>query len=907
MKTILLVGLSFIALCWAQIPANGVSPCDLLYLRKDCMDFVCGSYSLQSSFEGYVTIPQSTSRSPDAPPPDANTIITWTVKNLYGTYSANIYNATDVHLYVDGTAQSLGLGIQLRYDWTGDGVWDRTENLHSFATDVQFGTYQDTNLLAAGKNLFSTTGATYQNMVKGSIEIKLWSAYLVNGTLSAATDRRSYIRIPYISSYSSNNLATAACNIPTTQATQAPKVAFLLNTVQDYYLADAAMAIMDAFNTTPLTVGIIGGIFGEQASLRGKIGAALADTKRKLEIACNGYDSALDMDSATLQQQVDQLSKCVTKFDTSLNTGVTTYVPMASSVKSVALRKAAQLAGYTAISIPSYLDPPPYARQNSDVYRWNSAAATFGDWEVPVNASITFSQIQAQIATDGFAVVNMNCEEFTIGVNNDGGVDYAQIQQLLALISLVKNANYTIVTISDMSADVKNVTTIVEDTSCNCVAFRLDDVQDYYLAPAQRAVISTFQSKGAPLTIGIIGNVFGNAPLDEPNNMVTYLQSAMTNSSASSCFKLEIAHHGWLHEDFSLMTLAQQTTALNNGKNKVSQKLGVITTTFLPPFNLINSDTLKALNATGFATLTSQTDIDLPPYTYTNPKWGLYRFPVGASTSAYKSSDYFIGVPAEVTYQQIKDQIAQYGWSNVMMHPQEYTYRYSNLTYGDVVLPEQISELSRLIDMLRADGIRLTNVNSIQNWFGKANVTDPCLTGRIAPATSTSSSTSAPTTATSASTTATSASTTATSATTSATSETTSASTTATSASTSATSESTSATSASTSATLTSTSSSTSATLSSTSAPLTSTSSSTSAPATSTSSSTSAPLTSTSTSAPLTSTSSSTSASTSTSSSALSSSSSSSSSEQQPTDSVEVESSSMVLFISSAIMIAMIL
>jgi len=48
--------------------------------------------------------------------------------------------------------------------------------------------------------------------------------------------------------------------------------------------------------------------------------------------------------------------------------------------------------------------------------------------------------------------------------------------------------------------------------TCNCVAFRLDDVQDYYLRESQVAVMELFQQKNADLTIGVIGSAFGGDP-----------------------------------------------------------------------------------------------------------------------------------------------------------------------------------------------------------------------------------------------------------------------------------------------------------------------------------------------------------------------------------------------------------
>src|SRR5438445_2613869 len=46
--------------------------------------------------------------------------------------------------------------------------------------------------------------------------------------------------------------------------------------------------------------------------------------------------------------------------------------------------------------------------------------------------------------------------------------------------------------------------------NCKCVAFRLDDIQDYWLDSVQTKIIDTFKQKNASLTVGLIGNSFGS-------------------------------------------------------------------------------------------------------------------------------------------------------------------------------------------------------------------------------------------------------------------------------------------------------------------------------------------------------------------------------------------------------------
>ena len=46
-------------------------------------------------------------------------------------------------------------------------------------------------------------------------------------------------------------------------------------------------------------------------------------------------------------------------------------------------------------------------------------------------------------------------------------------------------------------------------TNCNCVVFRLDDVQDHYLNRTQLAVMKLFLEQNKSLTLGLISNLLG--------------------------------------------------------------------------------------------------------------------------------------------------------------------------------------------------------------------------------------------------------------------------------------------------------------------------------------------------------------------------------------------------------------
>jgi hypothetical protein len=48
------------------------------------------------------------------------------------------------------------------------------------------------------------------------------------------------------------------------------------------------------------------------------------------------------------------------------------------------------------------------------------------------------------------------------------------------------------------------------NSKCNCVVFRMDDIQDYWLNSVQSAVMDLFLSKGQNLSLGLITHAVGN-------------------------------------------------------------------------------------------------------------------------------------------------------------------------------------------------------------------------------------------------------------------------------------------------------------------------------------------------------------------------------------------------------------
>lgn len=238
--------------------------------------------------------------------------------------------------------------------------------------------------------------------------------------------------------------------------------------------------------------------------------------------------------------------------------------------------------------------------------------------------------------------------------------------------------------------------------SRRCVAFRFDDIQDYYLNKVQMEVIDTFQEKNTSLTIGIIGNYFGN-----DQSIVNFLKERLKNNNP----QLEIANHGWNHEDFTKFNKEEQSQLIKKTNEKLLNTLGVSSKGFITPFNTVNNDTLIALHENNIQYVSANVTADRPPYNIKND--ALYHFPGTAFTGNLNiDNTHWYGTTHKETFAQIQGSLINYGFAVVMLHPQEYSVR-EGLNYKNEVDYNQIHELEMLIDEIRNDGLKIVTIKEI--------------------------------------------------------------------------------------------------------------------------------------------------------------------------------------------------
>lgn len=239
-------------------------------------------------------------------------------------------------------------------------------------------------------------------------------------------------------------------------------------------------------------------------------------------------------------------------------------------------------------------------------------------------------------------------------------------------------------------------------SGCNCVAFRLDDVQDDWLTDSQIEAMEIFNEREIPLTIGIIGNQIGD---DE--GIVSYIKQRIPSDL------LEIANHGWNHEHFKEYNFTTQSSLIKNTNEKVQKIFGITPSVFIPPYNEFNEDTISAMNKNHIAYFSSSISQSNPPYHLVNSQ--LFNFLEAGATGkqTYKGS-LIEGVSHEITLYELHKSISERGFAVVMMHPQEFSI-IENGKYSEHVNWKQIMELELLLDQIQSEGIEIVLISKIDS------------------------------------------------------------------------------------------------------------------------------------------------------------------------------------------------
>jgi peptidoglycan/xylan/chitin deacetylase (PgdA/CDA1 family) len=184
-------------------------------------------------------------------------------------------------------------------------------------------------------------------------------------------------------------------------------------------------------------------------------------------------------------------------------------------------------------------------------------------------------------------------------------------------------------------------------------------------------------------------------------------------------FSLDVANHGWNHEDFSILSMQQQSELLSKSNQQIKDALGVQPAVFITPFNRMNEETPAAMAENHLlAVSANMTEGQLPFVRNITGSAGLaavYHFPATAKTGDLNADDTeWIGYSHEATMQDINDSIEKLGYAVVMMHPQEYSVR-EGTSFQNVVDAGQLGQLELLLDSVQSEGYRIVTISELPN------------------------------------------------------------------------------------------------------------------------------------------------------------------------------------------------
>lgn len=285
------------------------------------------------------------------------------------------------------------------------------------------------------------------------------------------------------------------------------------------------------------------------------------------------------------------------------------------------------------------------------------------------------------------------------------------------LVTLLSDSLLILILIQALTASAReHSVNEVSGCLCRCVAFILHDVQDYFLNNPQKKIINTFQETGSPITLGIIGNYFGN-----DTDLVNFIKDIVMKDNLDKRGNVvNIANHGWNHEDFRHFDKREQSSLIRKSNEKIAHVLSTVKPReFIPPYGYFNNDTLYALkenNITQFSTIKKTVPFSIPSFVkdltifYSNETHKrpdeviIYWIPSTAQMGKLSNDNKnWLGLNRQQVLKEISDSLIKYGFAVVVIHPQEFSIR-QGLNYKNQPDLQQINELKQLLETLKSNG-----------------------------------------------------------------------------------------------------------------------------------------------------------------------------------------------------------
>jgi peptidoglycan/xylan/chitin deacetylase (PgdA/CDA1 family) len=255
------------------------------------------------------------------------------------------------------------------------------------------------------------------------------------------------------------------------------------------------------------------------------------------------------------------------------------------------------------------------------------------------------------------------------------------------------------------------------NTRCNCVVFRLDDIQGRWIESAQLAPMNLFILKNQSLTLGLIMNLIGND---------TKVVDKVHEGQQKGLF--ELALHGWNHVNYTKLSELEQKETLLKANEKMQKLFGHKSNIFITPFDRFNNDTIKAMSQLGLRILSSDADaennfgqsksvfIDDGKINTKETQQVVYHLP-DVSIFKFEQNHTRIQTPVGKILAAVDNSIAKYGYAVILIHPQDFAKSIvtedNNGQYVNLVDSNEITDLSHLIDSILSKNIPITSFSKI--------------------------------------------------------------------------------------------------------------------------------------------------------------------------------------------------
>jgi peptidoglycan/xylan/chitin deacetylase (PgdA/CDA1 family) len=508
-------------------------------------------------------------------------------------------------------------------------------------------------------------------------------------------------------------------------------VSFRLDDIQDYWLADTQVQLVELFEEkkVPLSLAVIGGIIGEDDKITSMLKRNIENDNVEIVSHSWNNDVLTSVDNETQEKYIVDTNKRIFEV---YGVTPTSFVPPENlyNDKSVEILKNN---GFTHLS--SHIEEIDITRnENDSFYRTPAITETAKlvnndtEWKINDKNEIKEKVIQS-IKNNGYAIVMMHPQEFAL--NDQGNYDIPNQKTLLELSLLldeIKELDVRLVKIGEVkpydpttnvvskekieSVEVETVEEEIieeESVSCNCVAFRFDNVQDYWLNDVQIEIMQTFIENKIPLTIGIIADVFGY-----DQKIVDFIK---TDTQSQENY-LKIATKGVGLVPYTEYSQIEQNNNLKESIDILESIFNEKPRVLIPPQNKFNSDTLSILEENQITHIsTSLFAGDSPPFELLGEN--IYRFPQTSSTGKYSTvTNLFEGNPHQQTFNESISSIENFGFAVIGIQVQEFSI-IEDATYVNSVNTKQINELKKLIKSFNEKGIKIVPIIEINSNISK--------------------------------------------------------------------------------------------------------------------------------------------------------------------------------------------